>query len=345
MQKKIIALAVAGLMSGAAFAQSNVVISGLLDAGVVMAKTDGLNRSTNAGYNNTATSFLGFRATEDLGGGMKAGLYMETDARGVNVNAANTLNDFQRYVFINGGFGEISLGQRTNFSTTTLTTAQPFGTSMGGGWGGGFTRTTGGGFEATGAYNATGRDVRAEGSARYDSPNFNGLTFGVTWKPENDGAAETAPSNGHLNLGLNYAAGPMKVSYAHTKITNAALPAYDSSIKHNLLGANYTMGAATIYAGYSTSKGDRAASGDTNSRSWNLALKYAVTGNIDLMGNYLKDDGKTAADVDRKLLGLGADYKFSKRTAAYFRYQKADPNTNVGSNTTTTYAMGMRHSF
>lgn len=33
MQKKIIALAVAGLVSGAAFAESNVVISGIVDVG------------------------------------------------------------------------------------------------------------------------------------------------------------------------------------------------------------------------------------------------------------------------------------------------------------------------
>ena len=34
MQKKIIALAVAGLVSGAAFAQSNVTVYGIVDVGV-----------------------------------------------------------------------------------------------------------------------------------------------------------------------------------------------------------------------------------------------------------------------------------------------------------------------
>ena len=40
MQKKIIALAIAGLMSGAAFAQSNVTISGGFDNAVVTQKTE-----------------------------------------------------------------------------------------------------------------------------------------------------------------------------------------------------------------------------------------------------------------------------------------------------------------
>lgn len=351
MQKKIIALAVAGLMSGAAFAQTNVTISGLLDAGVNFAKGEGLSRSMNAGYNNTATSNVTFRATEDLGGGMKAGAMFETNPLGSNVNAPGVFGDFQRYVFINGGFGELSLGQRTNFSTTTGTTAQPFGTAMGGGYSGAFGRLRGDAFSATGALitnNNQNRDVRAEGSVRYDSPNFSGLTFGVSYKPKNEGVTETAASNGHMNIGLNYGAGPLKVSYAHAKIRNNNLgAAFDSNTKHNMLAANYNMGVFTIYGGYTTSKADTAAAAgnEANSRSWNIAAKFAVASNIDVMANYLKDNDKTAANADRKLFGLGADYAFSKRTAAYLRYENYDMNTNAAGGKMTTYSMGLRHSF
>lgn len=389
MQKKIIALAVAGLLSGAAFAQTNVTISGVLDVGVNNAKGQNKETSTNAAYNNTATSNIAFRAQEDLGGGMKAGMFLETDIRGAGLMA-----DFQRYVFINGGWGELSLGQRTNFSTTTGTVAQPFGTALGGGYSGAFGRLRGGGFEATGNYSATtGRDVRANGSIRYDSPNFAGFTAGLSWKPENDGTNETTASNGHFNLGLNYANGPIRVSYAYAKITNASvagvgtgaaiLPgtcaangvtgtdiadidagagtqaacvvaaaagaaAYDSSIKHNMLAANYSFGAFTLYGGYTTSKADTtvAAGNEADSRSWNIAAKWAATGNIDLMANYLKDNDKLAANADRKLLGLGMDYKLSKRTAAYLRYEKVDTNTNnSGTGELRTYGAGLRHAF
>jgi len=385
MQKKIIALAVAGLLSGAAFAQTNVTISGVLDVGANNAKAQNKETSTNAAYNNTATSNIAFRAQEDLGGGMKAGMFIETDIRGGGLMA-----DFQRFVFINGGWGELSLGQRTNFSTTTGTVAQPFGTALGGGYSGAFGRLRGGGFEATGNYSATtGRDVRANGSIRYDSPNFAGFTAGLSWKPENDGTNETTASNGHMNLGLNYANGPIRVSYAYAKITNAsaatgasitifnaactaaqtaaggvsidttpalancavptaAVAAYDSSIKHNLLAANYTIGAFTVYGGYTTSKGDTAAAAgnEADSRSWNIAAKWAATGNIDLMANYLKDNDKLAANDDRKLLGLGMDYKFSKRTAAYLRYESLDTDTNDGSaGKLRTYGVGLRHAF
>lgn len=48
MQKKIIVLAVAGLISGAAFAQSNVTIYGMADAGYVYASGPAPAPSTRA---------------------------------------------------------------------------------------------------------------------------------------------------------------------------------------------------------------------------------------------------------------------------------------------------------
>ena len=54
MQKKVIALAVAGLMSGAAFAQSNVTISGRVDVGFSASSISGTNGAadTTKGINS-----------------------------------------------------------------------------------------------------------------------------------------------------------------------------------------------------------------------------------------------------------------------------------------------------
>ncbi|ENO80741.1 porin, partial [Thauera linaloolentis] len=66
MQKKLIALAIAGLVSAPAFAQSNVTIYGVADAYVGFGK-HGENdlRGVNSGA--LSGSRLGFRGTEDLG--------------------------------------------------------------------------------------------------------------------------------------------------------------------------------------------------------------------------------------------------------------------------------------
>ena len=91
MQKKLIALAVAGLASTAAFAQTNVTIYGLVDYGYAY-RFDGrgldstTNLINNAGKPNSASQLnggqqsgnrLGFKGTEDLGNGLKAVFLLE----------------------------------------------------------------------------------------------------------------------------------------------------------------------------------------------------------------------------------------------------------------------------
>ena len=76
MQKKIIALAVAGLVSGAAFAQSNVTIYGVADVGVAQSKAaNGSQFRVQSGQ--SAGSRLGFKGEEGLGNGLKAVWTME----------------------------------------------------------------------------------------------------------------------------------------------------------------------------------------------------------------------------------------------------------------------------
>lgn len=350
MQKKIIALAVAGLMSGAAFAQTNVTISGVWDVGYLSSKTQGNNGATetNAAGSNTATSGITFRAQEDLGGGMKAGAQITTEPGG---NAGNgtgvAFANSQNFVFLGGNFGEVSLGLRNNFSLTTALAAQPFGTGIGGGYSGAFGRLDGVGHVGALAASTSGiRDVRANNSIRYDSPKFNGFSAGVSIKAKNSGHV-ASNSDGHMNVGLNYNAGPLNVSYAYADISNpTAAAASIGKVKHNLLGANYTFGTFTLYGGYTTSKGDAAAANDTNARSMNVALKWMATSNIAVMANVLRDNDKMAANQDRKLNALGLDYMMSKRTAVYARYEGGDTDkSNGAAGKFTRYAAGLRHSF
>ena len=86
MQKKIIALAVAGLVSGAAFAQSNVVIYGIADAGYVYASkntADNVKSQSRIYSGGQSGSRLGFRGTEDLGNGLSANFRLEIDRKSV----------------------------------------------------------------------------------------------------------------------------------------------------------------------------------------------------------------------------------------------------------------------
>jgi predicted porin len=67
------------------------------------------------------------------------------------------------------------------------------------------------------------------------------------------------------------------------------------------------------------------------------------------------DSATAFSNRDQKILGLGVDYKLSKRTALWARYENKDPDTNrSGTSTLTTTssndatkttAIGIRHTF
>ena len=78
MKKSLIALAVMAA-AGAASAQSSVTLFGIVDATIAYGRASGAGNDsrtqvTNSGYNS---SRLGFRGTEDLGGGMSASFWLE----------------------------------------------------------------------------------------------------------------------------------------------------------------------------------------------------------------------------------------------------------------------------
>ena len=119
MKKSLIALAVLAA-SGAAMAQSSVTLYGVVDAGVTY--INGKDNWSGVTSGNNLTSRLGFRGTEDLGGGLKANFVLEggfnLDAGdGNSSGAAGTGFEFKRQstVGLAGNFGEVRLGRAGRF--------------------------------------------------------------------------------------------------------------------------------------------------------------------------------------------------------------------------------------
>jgi len=83
---------------------------------------------------------------------------------------------------------------------------------------------------------------------------------------------------------------------------------------------------------------------DTASK--NIAMKYQVNGALAVMANVLRVDDKLTANKDASLVGFGADYMLSKRTAAYYRFEQADTRKDdVTAGKYVTQAIGLRHTF
>jgi predicted porin len=123
MQKKIVALAVAGL-STAAFAQTNVTIYGVVDVsgqGYSLSQSKAPSKANGGAQGNVFSmqsnaSLLGFKGTEDLGNGLKGLFQIETElnmtggsALAVN-NGAFTSNLRDSFVGLNSKYGTIQGG-------------------------------------------------------------------------------------------------------------------------------------------------------------------------------------------------------------------------------------------
>ncbi|WP_213958831.1 MULTISPECIES: porin [unclassified Variovorax] len=106
------------LVGGAAIAQSSVTLFGVVDAaisGFTNKSEDRYGRSAtisqlvlrNSGYN---TSRLGFRGTEDLGGGLAASFWLEAPITNDDGGGIATFSR-RSTVSLSGGFGEVRLGR------------------------------------------------------------------------------------------------------------------------------------------------------------------------------------------------------------------------------------------
>src|SRR3954466_15464328 len=76
MKKSLLALAVLGAFAGAASAQSSVTLFGVVDLSANQIKNGGASTQTLQS-NQLNSNRLGFRGIEDLGGGLKAGFWLE----------------------------------------------------------------------------------------------------------------------------------------------------------------------------------------------------------------------------------------------------------------------------
>ena len=69
--------ALVALGATAAHAQSSVSVYGLIDLSMGQSQAPGAKATKNVNSGNMSTSFIGFKGSEDLGGGLKANFQLE----------------------------------------------------------------------------------------------------------------------------------------------------------------------------------------------------------------------------------------------------------------------------
>ena len=92
MKKSLVALAVLGTLAGTAAAQSSVTLFGVVDLAARYTEANGQSLSTLAASGISSSRF-GVRGEEDLGGGLKAGFWLESSI-GADAGSAGAAGSF-----------------------------------------------------------------------------------------------------------------------------------------------------------------------------------------------------------------------------------------------------------
>lgn len=365
MKKSLLALAVFGAFASAgAQAQTSVTLFGVVDAGVArLSASGGANRvgMTNSGLNS---SRLGVRGTEDLGGGMKAGFWIEGQLQndtGTGNATGGGLN-FQRRstVSLMGGFGELRLGRDYTPIFWNTTIFDPFGTNgVGQSLVPAQLATAGTGFlraaQAAGAVSAAqaaaiaplwvnGAAVRASNSIGYFLPNLGGIygqlmyAFGENASNAAATAATCAPIViGGVTVYPGLAAGTStkndgnffggRIGYANGPIDVAVA----TGKTKNACAADFT--ATNLGASYnlgfvkpSLVYGiEKNGLGDEVT-AWQLGAT-APLGGGEFRLAYAKHDVKDADDLNWTKVAVGYGYNLSRRTQVYGTYARTSNKT------------------
>jgi predicted porin len=347
MKKSLLALAALTAFAGAASAQSSVTLFGIVDLAAVSVKNGSLDQKLMSS-NQLNSNRLGFRGVEDLGGGLRAGFWLESAMANDTglAGGGSTGLDFQRRstVSLMGGFGELRLGRDYTPSFWNYTIFDPFGTNGPGGMSNVVNRL------------GVGENtfVRANNSIGYHLPALGGL-YGQVMVAAAEGAR-----NGNKYVGgrIGYAGGPVNIAAAIGVTDEDSLTVVGDDYTDANIGGSFRFGAFTLMAQYS--KRDHS----TRDQKTVMVGGLLSFGQNTLKASYTKSDGAQggqARDVDADQIALGYQYDLSKRTALYGTVATLDnegtaatgsiftigsgPALTTGGQKSRGFAIGVRHSF
>jgi predicted porin len=384
MKKLLIASAALAMVAGTAQAQSSVTVYGSYDIGYNDVSVKNLNGTTTTagqrdhnGLNQATTggaltsNRIGFRGTEDLGGGLKANFNLEygfsTDMTGDTVTTAAAAADTS---------AQTTSAIQTRTSRVGLESSKLGRLDVGYGLTGLFATVTGhsplpgNNFIGDVAYTSTtlsGADSRIlTGAVRmnglnYTSPKFGGFTARVdagssTAKTDSGAAADVRSTNNGLTV--NYSAGAFALAATVHQLRADSSTANNTvtTTDFEAVSARYQVSSnLAVNALYATNESKALGAQTGKNEVMQVGVSYAM-GKTSLVAQYGEGEGEGAnastAQRDRKGYQIGAIYNLSKRTNAYAIYgsqeQKYVSDATVTAGTKekiSGYTVGLRHSF
>ncbi len=356
MQKKIIALAVAGLVSGAAFAQSNVQIYGIVDAAYVYSKGDLLGGGTSRSLQGIQSgqwngSRIGFKGEEALGNGLKAIFTLEY-ALDIDTNNGIGSSEAANAIYNNGGSGS-SLAARQTFvglasdKYGAVTVGRQYAPGFMLGRNDAWTGSTNSPWNRLSAINGAtitpNSPARWNNSINYASPNMSGVSvraiYGFGESVETATIDASTASGQAFGLGANYANGPLNLDVAYQATKSVATAAQESGKSRDewYIGGSYDFKVVKVLGSYQSNK--RKDLIEQDSSVWQIGVSAPIGANGSLMASYGQakvDDFSTGLDDKTKSYGISYAHNLSKRTSLYTGVVVFDNGEMPSYNTTTT---------
>jgi len=299
MKKHLLAVAIASAIAAPAMAQ-NVTVYGIIDAGY-QSHDSGAERVTRPTSGALATSRLGFRGTEDLGGGLKANFQLEAwmnNSAGA-VGATGSMFNREAWAGLSGSFGEIRLGQQD------VTYAQDIDSGVSGAGNLNLSASIGGSNGELGSDQAS--------VIKYITPTVGGFSAQVGYSSGHTTASVTDAKAKQVGAFAQYANGPIKVMAGWQKNSGTTTAAEQDMQR---LGVAYDFGFMSV--GLFNTKSDVNLAGDVKITQANA--KVPLGGGLAAHAVYAT--AKVTGDADNKGSGyiLALSKELSKRTTVYGAY-------------------------
>ncbi len=368
MKKSLVALAVgAAFAAPAAFA--DVTISGAINMGIEYVNVGdasnnyggGADGQSNFGISNNYSNVT-ISSVDDLGGGLKLDFAFQIQT--ANDTAGGNLTNRNSHIgLVSESWGGVWYGSNENIYERYFYSIDPIDGAAGLGGNLQMMGTPGGQVFCndqngqSGCYSWYRRD---SDTIWYDSPNFNGFTFGVAYITNDNRPAKTPGNDINPNgweLGVKYVGTTMPIQAwfaAGDRTDNFGLAAMGRGVTTGATGSTdtaysggvgYTIGDIFVFV--NAERLEYELSGVANGiknwsrdaygvgMKWNLASGYvgaqvivAAEASCDTAGAGVCDDSDTGA----KMIGLGYYHNLSKQTQAYIvgSWVDNDDNANYG---------------
>lgn len=323
MQKKLIALAIAGLVSAPAMAQ--VTVYGIADVYVGNTSRSGTTKTMAMGSGGLSTSRLGFKGEEDLGNGLKALFQLEGK---VSVDEGTFASGFDRQsnVGVAGSFGTVKLGRQSGASDEWQSNYDAAGNQSS------RLRLNGDVFLGEKQANSVG----------YTSPNMGGVTAMALYQfgEENTEVANSNDDTAY-EVGAQYAVGPLAATLILGSKDSASTIA-GTELEEMFAAASYDFGVAKVALSQTESDAKSVATGATVTTK---VTQVAAIAPVSKAGgvHFTHGTKKVEGSADTTALTLAYAHDLSKRTTAYAAYDTT--KVDNGTPTTKFYGVGLRHKF